>query len=95
MEPSQEQHSLVHREPGGPHLSHPAGVHIFPLSSQLPPLQNDTIFEKDLKVTVKDAWRALNCKFRAREVVSMGMGVGKGPSQCGSADGLLLPQTVG
>lgn len=25
----------------------------------------------------------------------MGMGVGKGPSQCGSADGLIFPQTMG
>ncbi|NWS88246.1 EGLN protein, partial [Toxostoma redivivum] len=47
-------------EPGGPHLSHPAGMHFFPLSSQLPLLQNDTIFEKALEVRVKDAWRPLN-----------------------------------
>lgn len=93
MEPNQEQHSLLHKEPGGPHLCHLAGVHIFPLSPQPPSLQNDTIFEKMLEITVKDAWRSLNCKFRAREVVSMGMGVE--PSQCGSADGLILPQTVG
>ncbi|NWW31579.1 EGLN protein, partial [Panurus biarmicus] len=53
-------HSLVRKEPGGPHLCHPAGVHIFPLSPQPPPLQNDTIFEKVLEVTVKDAWRPLN-----------------------------------
>ncbi|NXR23668.1 EGLN protein, partial [Cinclus mexicanus] len=52
--------SLVHKEPGGPQLCHPAGVHIFPLSPQPPPLQNDTIFEKVLDVTVKDAWRPLN-----------------------------------
>ncbi|NWT72584.1 EGLN protein, partial [Prunella himalayana] len=50
----------VGKEPGGPHLCHPAGVHIFPLSPQPPPLQNDTIFEKVLEVTVKDAWRPLN-----------------------------------
>ncbi|NXH57473.1 EGLN protein, partial [Rhabdornis inornatus] len=50
----------VRKELGGPHLSHHAGVHIFPLSSQLPPLQNDTIFEKALEVRVKDAWRPLN-----------------------------------
>ncbi|NXD39673.1 EGLN protein, partial [Copsychus sechellarum] len=53
-------HSLVCKEPGGPHLCHPAGVHFFPLSPQPPPLQNDTIFEKVLEVTVKDAWRPLN-----------------------------------
>ncbi|NWX62467.1 EGLN protein, partial [Promerops cafer] len=53
-------HSLVHKEPGGPYLCHPAGVHIFPLSPQPPPPQNDTIFEKVLEVTVKDAWRPLN-----------------------------------
>ncbi|NXU36806.1 EGLN protein, partial [Drymodes brunneopygia] len=47
-------------EPGGPQLCHPAGVHIFPLSPQSLPLQNDTIFEKVLEVTVKDAWRLLN-----------------------------------
>ncbi|NXQ61603.1 EGLN protein, partial [Anthoscopus minutus] len=51
---------LVCREPGGPHLCLPAGVHIFPLSPQPPSLQNDTIFEKILEVTVKDAWRPLN-----------------------------------
>lgn len=95
MEPIQEQHSLVSKEPGGPHLSHPAGVHIFPLSPQPPPPQNDTIFEKVLEVTVKDAWRPVNCEFRAREVVRMEKGVGKGSSQCGSADGFILPQTVG
>ncbi|NWT92937.1 EGLN protein, partial [Urocynchramus pylzowi] len=50
----------VGKEPGGPHLCHPAGVHIFPLSPQPPPPQNDTIFEKVLEVTVKDAWRPLN-----------------------------------
>ncbi|NXR93117.1 EGLN protein, partial [Hypocryptadius cinnamomeus] len=48
------------KEPGGAHLCHPAGVHIFPLSTQPPSLQNDTIFEKVLEVTVKDAWRLLN-----------------------------------
>ncbi|NXE35293.1 EGLN protein, partial [Ptilorrhoa leucosticta] len=53
-------HSLVHQEPENPQLCHPAGVHVFPLSPQLPPLQNDTIFEKVLEVTVKDAWRPLN-----------------------------------
>ncbi|NXV09098.1 EGLN protein, partial [Cettia cetti] len=58
--PIQEQHSLVRKEPGGPHLCYPAGVHIFPLSPQPPSLQNDTIFEKVLEVTVKDAWRPLN-----------------------------------
>ncbi|NWY25650.1 EGLN protein, partial [Pheucticus melanocephalus] len=36
------------------------GVHIFPLSPQPPPPQNDTIFEKVLEVRVKDAWRPLN-----------------------------------
>ncbi|NXB63644.1 EGLN protein, partial [Struthidea cinerea] len=55
-----EQHSLVHKEPGGPQLCHPAGVHVFPLSPQPPPPQNDTIFEKVLEVTVKDAWRPLS-----------------------------------
>ncbi|NXT60193.1 EGLN protein, partial [Chaetops frenatus] len=47
-------------EPGGPQICHPAGVHVFPLSPQSPPLQNDTIFEKVLEVTVKGAWRPLN-----------------------------------
>ncbi|NXS87280.1 EGLN protein, partial [Erpornis zantholeuca] len=55
-----EQHSLVWQEPGGPQLCHPAGVHGFPLSPQPPPPQNDTIFEKVLEVTVKDAWRPLS-----------------------------------
>ncbi|NXH85529.1 EGLN protein, partial [Edolisoma coerulescens] len=55
-----EQHSLVCKEPGDPQLCHPAGVHVFPLSSQPPPPQNDTIFEKVLEVTVKDAWRPLS-----------------------------------
>ncbi|NWT24568.1 EGLN protein, partial [Cardinalis cardinalis] len=36
------------------------GVHVFPLSPQPPPPQNDTIFEKVLEVRVKDAWRPLN-----------------------------------
>ncbi|NWY39831.1 EGLN protein, partial [Sylvia atricapilla] len=45
---------------GGSHLSHPAGIHIFPLSPQPSPPQNDTIFEKVLEVTVKDAWRPLS-----------------------------------
>ncbi|NWS23585.1 EGLN protein, partial [Polioptila caerulea] len=53
-------HSLVCKEPGASHLCHPEGVHIFPLSPQPPPPQNDTIFEKVLEVTVKDAWRPLN-----------------------------------
>ncbi|NXQ20527.1 EGLN protein, partial [Peucedramus taeniatus] len=53
-------HSLVCKEPGSPHLCCAAEVHIFPLSPQPPPLQNDTIFEKVLEVTVKDAWRPLN-----------------------------------
>ncbi|NXF18105.1 EGLN protein, partial [Rhodinocichla rosea] len=44
----------------GVHICHPAGVHIFPLSPQPPPPQNDTIFEKVLEVRVKDAWRPLN-----------------------------------
>ncbi|NWR99309.1 EGLN protein, partial [Motacilla alba] len=47
-------------EPGGPHLCHPAGEHLSPLSPQPPPPQNDTIFEKVLEVRVKDAWRPLN-----------------------------------
>ncbi|NWW00962.1 EGLN protein, partial [Oreocharis arfaki] len=54
------QHSLVRQEPEGPQLCHPAGVHVFPLSPQPPPPQNDTIFEKVLEVTVKDAWRPLS-----------------------------------
>ncbi|NXC52000.1 EGLN protein, partial [Aleadryas rufinucha] len=54
------QHSLVRKEPGGPQLCHPAGVHISPLSPQPLPPQNDTIFEKVLEVTVKDAWRPLS-----------------------------------
>ncbi|NXN80262.1 EGLN protein, partial [Bombycilla garrulus] len=45
---------------GPPHLCHPAWVPIFALSPQPPPPQNDTIFEKVLEVTVKDAWRPLN-----------------------------------
>ncbi|NXO18036.1 EGLN protein, partial [Oriolus oriolus] len=53
-------HSLVRKEPGGPQLCHPAGVHVFPLSPQPPPPQNDTIFEKVLEVTVKDPWRPLS-----------------------------------
>ncbi|NXC03128.1 EGLN protein, partial [Orthonyx spaldingii] len=55
-----EQHSLVCKEPGGPQLCHSAGVHVFPLSPQLPPPQNNTVFEKVLEVTVKDAWRPLS-----------------------------------
>ncbi|NXH05450.1 EGLN protein, partial [Loxia leucoptera] len=47
-------------ESGGPQLCLAAGVHIFPLSPQPPPPQNDTIFEKVLEVRVKDAWRPLN-----------------------------------
>ncbi|NXO21631.1 EGLN protein, partial [Cisticola juncidis] len=47
-------------EPGVPQLCRAAGVHIFPLSPQPLPPQNDTIFEKVLEVTVKDAWRPLN-----------------------------------
>ncbi|NXY64831.1 EGLN protein, partial [Callaeas wilsoni] len=43
-----------------PQLCRPAGVHIFLLSPQPPPPQNDTIFEKVLEVRVKDAWRPLN-----------------------------------
>lgn len=42
---------------------------------------------------MKDAWRPLNCEFRAREVVRVGMG--EALSQCGTADSLVLPQTVG
>ncbi|NWV32821.1 EGLN protein, partial [Grantiella picta] len=38
----------------------PHRVHISPLSPQPPPPQNDTIFEKVLEVTVKDAGRPLN-----------------------------------
>lgn len=87
----------LQRALGAPHSVILQGVHIFLLSPQPPPLQNDTIFEKVLEVTLKGTWRPLNCEFRAREVVGMGMGVRKGPSpsQCGSADGLILPQTVG
>ncbi|NXY25484.1 EGLN protein, partial [Atrichornis clamosus] len=47
-------------EPGGSQPCPPAGVHVSPLSPQLPPLQNNTIFEKVLEVTVKDAWRPPN-----------------------------------
>ncbi|RLW00521.1 hypothetical protein DV515_00008872 [Chloebia gouldiae] len=71
----------------------PEGGHI-PFSAILKckaGLQNDTIFEKVLELTVKDAWRPLNCEFRAREVVRMG--VGEGLSQCGSADSLIHPPT--
>ncbi|NWV26955.1 EGLN protein, partial [Origma solitaria] len=49
--------SLVPKAPGA---LCPCRVHISPLSPQPPPLQNDTIFEKVLEVTVKDAGRPLN-----------------------------------
>ncbi|KAF1496910.1 Endoglin, partial [Eudyptula minor novaehollandiae] len=54
--------SPVPREPGGSQPCLPAGVRVSPPlpSPQPPPLQNTTIFEKVLEVTVKDGWRPPN-----------------------------------
>ncbi|NXX98233.1 EGLN protein, partial [Centropus bengalensis] len=50
--------------PGGIGIPHPqrtwGGTGLSPLSPQPPPLQNNTIFEKVLEVTVKDGWRVPN-----------------------------------
>ncbi|KFQ92911.1 Endoglin, partial [Nipponia nippon] len=52
--------SPVPKEPGGSQPCPPARVQVPPLSPQPPPLQNNTIFEKVLEVTVKDSWRPPN-----------------------------------
>ncbi|NXN51726.1 EGLN protein, partial [Rynchops niger] len=56
--------SPVPEELGGSQPHHPLGVWegtgVFPPSPQPPPLQNNTIFEKVLEVTVKDSWRLPN-----------------------------------
>uniref|UniRef100_A0A663FIY9 Endoglin n=1 Tax=Aquila chrysaetos chrysaetos TaxID=223781 RepID=A0A663FIY9_AQUCH len=43
-------------------------------------LQNNTIFEKVLEVTVKDSWRPPNSEFGAGEGAGAGVEVGRGPS---------------
>ncbi|NXL28239.1 EGLN protein, partial [Glaucidium brasilianum] len=53
--------SLVPRNPGGSQPWPLAVVQVSPpISPQPPPLQNNTIFEKVLEVTVKDGWRLPN-----------------------------------
>ncbi|NWQ60116.1 EGLN protein, partial [Neopipo cinnamomea] len=57
-------HALVLKEPGGFQPCPLAqGVQVSPhLSPQPPPLQNNTNFEKVLKVTVKDTWQPPNSR---------------------------------
>ncbi|NXG08372.1 EGLN protein, partial [Sakesphorus luctuosus] len=55
----------IHAVGGPPHslvLKESRGSQPCPLSPQPPPLQNNTIFEKVLEVTVKDTWRPPNSR---------------------------------
>ncbi|KGL95779.1 Endoglin, partial [Charadrius vociferus] len=62
--PSWDQHPQTPKTLGAPspvpHWGCGRGQGLSPLSPQPPPLQNNTIFEKVLEVTVKDSWRPPN-----------------------------------
>ncbi|NXV36363.1 EGLN protein, partial [Rissa tridactyla] len=64
LSPGQEQHPRSPKSMGAPspitHWGDGRGQGCPPSSPQPPPLQNNTIFEKVLEVTVKDSWRLPN-----------------------------------
>lgn len=69
-----------------------------PSSPQPPPLQNNTIFEKVLEVTVKDSWRLPNSEFGPGDRAGVGMGMERElppHHQHGGSDSLVPLQTAG